>query len=219
MDIGKAFSFVTEDPDALKKILIGGIISMIPIVNFAAMGYVVAVIRRVANDDPYPLPEWDNFGLYFSEGFKVLVGLFVYFLPVTLLMFVFMIIMALAGGFNGDIDAQSADMVFGGSVFLLQCVMFIYALAVSILLPAAFARFAEEGTIGSMLQFGKIFAFIRSNPGGYVVMLLVWLAVSYLIAPLGILACFVGIIFTSWWSYLVFGHMMGQLMRQNALAV
>jgi len=52
MDIGKAFSFVTEDSDALKKILIGGIISMIPIVNFAAMGYIVEVIRRVANDDP-----------------------------------------------------------------------------------------------------------------------------------------------------------------------
>jgi len=157
--------------------------------------------------------------LYFSEGFKVLVGLFVYALPAILLMFVFMIIIAAAGGFSDNIDAQSADMVFGGSALLLQCVMFIYALAISIVIPAALARFAEEGTIGSMLQFGKIFAFIRNNLSSYVIMLLVWMAVSYLIAPLGILACFVGVIFTTWWAYLVFGHMMGQLVRQNALAV
>ncbi len=219
MDIGKAFSYVTNDPDWLKKILIGGIISMIPVINFASMGYVVEVIRRVANDDPYPLPDWDNFGVYFSEGFKVFVGLFVYVLPAVLLAGFFMVIMVAAGGFSGNLDSDTGGALLGGGIFLLQCVMFIYVLVVSIVMPAAIARFAEVGTIASMLQFGEIFAFIRNNLGSYVIMLLVWFAVSYIIAPLGIIACFVGVIFTGWWSYLVFGHMLGQLVRQNALAV
>jgi len=219
MDIGKSFTFVFDDPDWIKKLVIGSIIAVIPIVNFAAVGYIAELVRTVRDDPDAPLPEWDNFGDYFSDGFKVFVGLFVYALPAILLMLVFMVIMAVAGGFSDNFDSDTGGALFGGGMLLLQCVMFIYALAISIVIPAAFARFAEEGTIGSMLQLGEIFRFVRANLSNYIVMLLVWFAVSYLIAPLGVIACLIGVIFTGWWSYLVFGHMLGQLVRQNAPAV
>ncbi len=217
MNIGKSFTFVFDDPDWIKKLVIGGFVAMIPVVNFAAMGYIAKLVRAVSDNPDAPLPEWDNFGDYFSDGFKVIVGLLVYALPAILLMLVFMVIMAAAGGFSDNFNSDTGSALLGGGMFLLQCVIFIYALAISIVIPAAFARFAEVGTIGSMLRFGEIFRFITANPADYIIVLLLSFAVLYLIAPLGVIACLIGVIFTQWWGYLVFGHLTGQLAGKNAM--
>ena len=52
MDIGLSFSYMFEDKDWIKKILIGGLISLIPIVNFAALGYVVQLVRNTRDGRP-----------------------------------------------------------------------------------------------------------------------------------------------------------------------
>ena len=62
MDFGKAFSYVFDDSDWLKKVGLGGLIYLVPILNFAAAGYSLEVAQRVINDDPRPLPEWSDIG-------------------------------------------------------------------------------------------------------------------------------------------------------------
>jgi hypothetical protein len=48
---------------------------------------------------------------------------------------------------------------------------------------------------------------------------LISIAVILIVAPLGLLACGIGIIFTQWWAYLISGHLTGQLARSNDLSV
>ena len=57
MDIGKAFSFVFEDEEWVSKILIGGLIALIPLVGqLVVLGYALKVAQNVAQGSPRPLP-------------------------------------------------------------------------------------------------------------------------------------------------------------------
>ncbi len=217
MDIGRSFTFVFDDEAWLKKLVVGGLIAFIPIVNFAAMGYVVQLVRNVRDNAPHPLPDWDNFGQYFSDGLKLLVAFIVYSLPMLLVLCAF-------GGLSVAMGSASNNSNSLGGAFAvvaigLECIMFILMLIPVVFMPAIFARLADEGTIGATLRFGEVFGFITSNLGNYIIVLLLSFAVMYMVAPLGVIACLVGVLFTQWWAYLVFGHLTGQLARNNALMV
>ncbi len=219
MDIGKAFTFVTEDENWIMKLIIGGIIMLIPIVNFAGFGYVAEVVRRVMNDDPDVLPEWGDFGQFFADGLKLFVGFLIYSLPMLLVMCVFLVIGMATGALDDNMNSDMAGGALTIVIFGLQCIMWVLALIPAVLSPAILARFAAEGTIGSMTRVGEVVGFATANLGSYIVVLLITGVVMYVIAPLGVIACGVGVIFTGWWGYLVFAHLTGQLARQNSMPV
>lgn len=57
MQIGKTLSFVTEDEQWISKVLIGGLVALIPVVGtFAIQGYAYRVAQNVARGNPRPLP-------------------------------------------------------------------------------------------------------------------------------------------------------------------
>ena len=86
MDIGKAFGFVFEDEEWVSKVLIGGLIYLIPLIGqLAIIGYSLKVAQNVAQGNPRPLPEWGEFGSLFGRGFYAFVIALVYLLPVFIL--------------------------------------------------------------------------------------------------------------------------------------
>ena len=215
MEIGSAFTYMFEDEDWIKKILIGGVVAMIPVVNFAALGYLVQVIRNVRDRRALPLPEWDQFGEYFKAGLLLFLIYLVYSLPALLLAGIAFIPIMIAGSSGSD--------EMGAVGFLSVCGYFLvglYSFLVGILFPAILVRFAEIGTFGSGFQFGDILAIIKANIGSYIIILLLMWVVQGIIAPLGVILCVVGVIFTTFWSYLVSGNLAGQYaaqMRQQAM--
>lgn len=216
MDIGKSFSFVFDDENWLKQLLIGGLIFMIPIVNFAAMGYMIAVIRNVRDGRDIPLPDWGTgFGEYFTDGLKVVAGFLVYLLPVIVLSCIYGVVMGVAGGTMSDSDAAGGIIVF--SSLCLNCLVMLFALAVSFLYPAIFARYAETGEISAMLKFGEILAFTRANMSNYLIAWLLMMFVVPIVGSLGAIACGIGMIFTYWYGNLISAHLIGQLLKNNAV--
>ena len=86
MDIGKAFSFVFEDEEWVGKVLIGGLISLIPLIGqLAVLGYALKVAQNVAQGNPRPLPRWNEFGDHLMRGLYDFVIRLVYALPVVVL--------------------------------------------------------------------------------------------------------------------------------------
>ncbi len=57
MKIGEAFSFQFEDIQWPTKLGIGALISLVPILNFAVVGYEVGIVRNVAAGVQEPLPQ------------------------------------------------------------------------------------------------------------------------------------------------------------------
>jgi len=211
MDIGSSFTYMFEDESWIKKILIGGIVSLVPIVNFAAMGYVVEVIRNVRDGRPTPLPEWDQFGQMWMSGLWLFVIFLVYSIPIIILACISGIASAAMGT---AIDTASAD-VAGGAMGIvsicLSCLMGLWGLVIGVLTPAIMIRFAETGQFSSALQFGEIFSIVKVNVGSYLIVLVLCGVAVYIIGPLGTIACVVGIIFTYFYAYLIAGNLLGQL--------
>ena len=123
LDIGRAFTFVSEDPNGVKKVLIGGaaVIAMfigffllfIPGLIVAAIisGYLVLFCRNVINGDQYPLPEWTDFGARMSEGFKAIGVSIIYYLPVILVNIIFTVPQVIASNSGNDGAAAGANLM------------------------------------------------------------------------------------------------------------
>ncbi len=211
MDIGSSFTYMFEDENWLKKVLIGGIVAIIPIVNFAAIGYLVQIIRNVRDGHPLPLPEWDQFGAYFMDGLWIFLIILVYLIPLILLACIQGIGTA---ALSSNKDAESA-LTIVSSCF--SCLMAVWGLLVGALSPAVLIRYAEVGEFMAGFRFGEIFSVITANIGSYVIVLLLWWVASF-IGELGIILCVIGVIFTAFWANLVGGNLIGQLaaqVRQN----
>ena len=216
MDFGKAFSFTFEDPDWVKKVLLGGVISLVPILNFAATGYSLEVTRRVINNNPRPLPEWDDIGGKLVKGLLYTVIAFVYALPILLLVCLMQGGMAALGGAASS-SSRSSDAA-GGAVAIISicfsCLMLIYGVFMSIVLPAAIGNYAAKDQLGAAFRFGDIISLVQKNISVYLMVLVIEIAAGLVASIVGSIACGIGILFTGFWSLLVIGFATGQAYRE-----
>ncbi|MFQ6014535.1 MAG: DUF4013 domain-containing protein [Anaerolineae bacterium] len=211
MDIGKAFTYMFDDENWLMKILIGGFIALVPILNFAIGGYMVETIRNVIQDYPRPLPEWgDNFGGKFTKGLKLVVIGLVYSLPLILVLCCAFIVLALLGEGEGEGLADVASL----AMTAVYCVFILYGLLLGLIFPAILIRFAVTDELMSAFRFGEVFGLVIGNLGNYIISLLLWLVASWL-AGFGVVACFIGVLFTGFWANLVGANLFGQVYKQS----
>lgn len=206
MNIGRAFTFFLDDPEWIKKVLLGALISLIPLVgSFILIGWGLAVARNVYQGSDNPLPEWDDLGGYLVRGLIAWVGAFLWALPVIML-FVCTFLAFFAA--NGS-EVGTALIVLGSF-----CLSFFAIAYLALILPVPIARYAIKDDFGAMFEFSAILDEVRRGFGSLFVVLVVWIVAAWVIVPLGFLACFVGVYVTSALSYLMIGHAMGQAYRE-----
>lgn len=213
MDFGRAFGFVFNDPEWMKKILLGGLISLIPLIGgFVVYGYSLEVARRVYQAADEQLPQWDDFGGYLTRGFMLWVGLLVWFLPVGIIGACATGAVLAAGGSSGDDAASAASTIAAIGIFsVLFIVVMLWAIT---FVPIITGRYAVERNFGAMFQFSEIMAEIRQAGAGPLLMLLLIYIVAGFIGQLGFFACVIGVIFTSFYASVVLGHGAGQVYRR-----
>lgn len=191
MDVGRAFRFVFEDRDWVAKLLLGGVILLIPIFGvFALTGYMIAVIRRVLNADPNPLPDWSELGQRFVDGLLVSVAGLVYALPGLLLAcpIFFVWVLPALGGESEDLATALAS-VAGIVAIGLSCIVFLYGLLLVFLTPVIYLQYAGYGRIGACLRVGDIARFTLRNVGDLFLLLLIVVALS---AGISLVASLIG---------------------------
>ncbi len=209
MDFAKPFTFVFEDQKWLEKIALVAIVSLIPIVGvLVLLGWGLEITRRVIRDEHPLLPELD-FGKHLGDGFKGFVIGLVYAVP--------MIVLAiLSTVFGIALDNTYSDFARAILVLLMVCVVLLialYGLALNLLAPAAYARFAATGEMSAAFQFGEVWRTVTGNLGGYVIVLLATILCGF-IAGLGSIACVVGVIFTYTYAAAALYHFYGQAYKQ-----
>ena len=214
MDVGESFGYVFRDEKWLTKVLIGGIVSAIPVAGLAAIGYVLRTLRNVATGDVRPLPDWGEFGDHFVKGLMVFTAGLIYAIPVILLAAIAAIVAAVAG-VGSDQATLAGVLLIGG----LAALAGVYTLVLALWLPAATASYSLSGEFGDLFAFARIWALIARNPSSYIVALLVaWLAALVASAVGGIL-CGIGTLFTGFWAGLVYAYTLGRHVRANREAL
>jgi hypothetical protein len=213
MEFGKPFSYVFEDPDWLKKVVIMGLIMLIPIVGqLVAAGWMIDIMKKMINHEPLTLPNVD-FGGQLGRGFgSAVIGL-VYALPILVVVIIQVIIIGVIGGFNADqsYDLSSTTGVVISVISLCFTLVYIvYGIAISFLLPIAYGRYAEFGKMGAALKFGEVFGLAKKVIVPLIIVILGTM-VAGIVASLGTIGCGVGVVVTAAYAMAITGHFYGQV--------
>jgi len=224
MDVGKSIGYVFEDKKWTNKLLIGLLVSIVPIVNFALLGWMIDIMRNVSKHEPLPLPEWGDFGDKFVKGAILFVVGLIYSLPLLLIACPMVFLPFLRGDVGQD-GRQAVTSLFVGTTLAFSCVIALYGLLLSFLMPAIYLNFARKGTFGACFEFGEIWRIMSKNLSDYIVAWLIIIVVgvgaSFVVGLVagalmfipccGWIIAWVLVGVTTVWILSVFAHLFGQI--------
>ncbi|MFC1996912.1 DUF4013 domain-containing protein [Chloroflexota bacterium] len=215
MEFGKSFTYVFEDDDWIMKILLAAVITFIPIVGpLAVAGWGVEITKRVIQKDTEPLPGWSDFVNYLIKGLVVMLIGFVYMLPVILVQICASGLL-FAGSESGDNTLETVSNIV---MVCFSCLTFIYAILMGFLIPAAIGNYASTGEVGAGFRFGEVFGLVKAAPVPYL-LVVIGSFLAGLISFLGVIACFIGVFFTSVYASAIIAHLTGQAYHEAKLSL
>ncbi|OLC26058.1 MAG: hypothetical protein AUG06_12425 [Actinobacteria bacterium 13_1_20CM_2_65_11] len=192
--ITEAFVWPVRDPEWIVKLLIIGLISLIPIVGVInAIGWMLASLDRLRAGDERLAPA--NLS-YLPRGVRVFVVELVYTLVIAAIGAIFYIPGVLIAVRQGH-DTANPGLI--GVAILLNLVAFgavtLGSLAYTFALPA-FVLATDAGGIAAGLRVGDVVRRCRVNPISTLIAGLMLIAASF-ISTLGVIACGIGVFFTA----------------------
>jgi len=195
VEIGEIISDSIKYPsDGWGKVVILGIILIIPIVNFIGLGYLFRIIKATfAGIDE--LPDFDDVGDLFIDGLKILIVGIVYAIPVIIIGAIISLIFGL--GYY-ELNALTTFNMYGALVGSL--VYEILALIIGLIAFMAIGNMAlYEGEIGAAFKFSEVMDRIAMIGWGkyiiwYIVMILLGLVVYAIAAGISIITFGIGLI-------------------------
>ncbi len=189
MNYGEYVKFPLEDRDWLKKMILGCVILIIPIVNILALGYYMECIRLGIQGKTY-LPEWSDWEYYFRQGMMALL-IFIVYLGIPLFLTLILHIIPILG-----VMVSSIVILLAGA-----------------LVPMALAGAARDNHISAAFSFGEVFYRVKQAMDHYAPAYLI-MVVVIAVAPVivfGIpIILFLGV-FLMFYATVVFSNYIGQL--------
>ena len=225
MKFGMAFKYIFDDKKWVQKLLLGGLISLVPILNFVTGGYLIQLIKNVSNKLEYPLPEWgEEFGARWVRGLLLYVILYIYMIPLVILLMVPLMILipmmvtvissGVLAGTNQNLVPESAAAltagIFSSAIFIYVIafvifflVSFLYMLVFYYFINSVITRFAITGEFKEAFNFRELFNYIKIDPKKYTLTWLIivgaFIGVYFVVMIVNVLISVIGIIpFAGW---------------------
>ncbi len=200
MNYTKAFTYMFEDKDWVSKLLIAGLIGLIPVIGpIYLSGWTVEIVRRIKAGRTDVLPR-THFSAFLSVGVKYLLIGAIYAIPATVLS-------SLSSSAYNFVDEESSAfvMILGTSFSCFGTVLsIVLGFLCSMLSLGAVIRLAQSDSLADAMRIREVFADCKANAKLYAVITLLQI-VSGIIAIAGILVCGIGLIFTAPYSAAVTG--------------
>lgn len=137
------FLSLFEEPQAISKIALGGLLAFIPIFNFTLLGFLGLYAQQTLENADYHLPKWGDWVALFRQGWRVFV-LFLLVLSPTILM---ILLGALSLYFPFHSTLQSGGFGYLGhwlfSIFFLMLAILLAGFCLSVL-PLCLFRWIES---------------------------------------------------------------------------
>jgi hypothetical protein len=188
----KAVFFVFKGKNLAVKWLIGSAIQLanyiIPIIPAIPLyGYVGQIAKRIIRQEEDPeLPDWNDFGLFFSDGIKFFGVSLLYMLPGVLLMiagyfamsalnFAFLLDPGFYTSPSPELGSQYATLVMLGvavGMVLLFLGMILMVVA-GLFLPPALGHTVAKGEFGAAFRVREWWPVFKANFSGYILAMIV----------------------------------------------
>ncbi|HII15837.1 MAG TPA: DUF4013 domain-containing protein [Nanoarchaeota archaeon] len=179
MDYETAFKKPFTD---IKKLLIGIALSILPIVNWLTIGYMLDTANRSMKRNS-ELPEWADWGNLFVRGLLATVIELLYFLPAIIVAAVLLWPLVSTLGpamMQGRAPDMSQMFMTMGSLGYGVVIAGILGIITMYIAPSAMMHFASTGTFGSAFEFGSVLK--KAFSGTYFVAWVVFVIYSMLLA-------------------------------------
>ncbi len=228
MDLVQGFLYVTKDQKWTNKMLIGALITSVPLSGAITNGYQLETIRNLLKGEVYPMPEWEGIDKLFGNGLRLYLGVSIFYIPGIILGFI--------GWFSGlskllslvfyasDTDTQRKVSMAVHIVkiivpALLSSLMLVLPI-IFLMVPAMALRCAKTNSFMKTINIFASLKFILRNLGDYVLGII---AVSVMLFLFSLLASAVaGITFfvvgLGGWVVLSLGRFWGRMMWAYYLA-
>ncbi len=199
--LGDSFAYAKE---AVMEKWVKWILLAIP---FMTPGYSIQVYKGIK-----PAPEVNDWFKNFIDGIKLFIVGFVYAIPLIILAVIFFIGVIIAAiGASSAQDTSSIVLGAIGAAFIGVLIFIILLIAILLLLPIAYIRFARTDSFGEAFNFGAILAHIgKIGWVSYVIALIVGFIVLIIfeiliMIPYAILMMipFVGFLLALLWSLIM----------------
>lgn len=218
MEYGQAFPTTAREPGVWRKILIAGVLGLIPVLGWIlVLGYAQSVARRAAQNQQPALPEWTEWGSLLRRGAGWVVVLIVYLSPL-------LILIGLLAGLVAGIDwaapllagTLGLETVNGAALVLALCANLVtvgYGILAVLMLVAAGGRYAASDRMIDAFRFGEVWRTLWRRPGVYLMIVILNSLVFLVASALGLVACGIGLAWGSAYATLVAGQLSGQAHR------
>ncbi|MBR9699068.1 DUF4013 domain-containing protein [Candidatus Woesearchaeota archaeon] len=182
----------------MKKLIIGIVLSIVPIINFFALGFILKASgvkeKKVTNQ----MPEWTDWGDLFVKGLLAMIIGLVYMIPVLI---IFMIGLGTAifslvgslGGFPGADAGTDAELMtalinqdwaavapalVGAAPLILVAILL--GVIISYISPSAVLHYIQSNKMGDAFNFGSVFkkAFTTNYFTAWIIAIIVSMVVS-----------------------------------------
>lgn len=170
MDIVQTVSYIFDDDDWVTKLIITGAVVigtsfagiLIGLVFVAALhGWTIHLIRNMINDEPNPMPTWDDFGAKMQLGVQPTVAWILYFLPLTIVVCVLVALpIALAGG---NVDDSLLGVVGVSTLCFVIPFTIAYLILANLFFTVGTIRYAQTEQMSAYLNVGTLWRTITRN--------------------------------------------------------
>jgi hypothetical protein len=204
MNIERSFSFAFHSPGGVRKLLLGGVFTMLFFTVFFAfvvMGYVMRVLCEALEGRDGKLPDWKDLGRLFNEGMMPMLVALGWASPIVVLFVVAQILTATLG--------LNLWIIF--SYLLLEALL---SVAFSMILPLALIRLAIKRSLKAAFDIGQMLEFIRRNKGTFFTAWGLTFAVGA-VASVGFAAIIVGFFITTFIANVISMHLFAQAYRAS----
>ena len=213
MNIGLAFTYQFEDEGWIKKLLLTGLIALIPIVGqIYIFGWMMEIAERFATGSTKELPDID-FGKFLGKGFSGYIATLIYSIPGIIVMLPGII----ASMFMGSASEDAVILIY----LAMACCFGLGALvsvAASLLSFPAIVE-VQMKDLKSAFQVKRMFAIFKGAIGAYLLAIVILALAVPIISSLGAIACGIGVIITMPYSISLYGALLGMAYSEGASSV
>lgn len=84
-NVGESITYVTQDPTWVSKVIVGGLIISMPLMEPVTDGFQMRTLRQIQRGRKNPMPRWNDLGGLFLEGIKLRGAIWCMYIPAVML--------------------------------------------------------------------------------------------------------------------------------------
>lgn len=196
----------------IKKLLIGIVLQIIPIVNTIALGYQLVAAKKAMNND-FELPEWQNWGDLFVKGLlSGIIALIYLIIPITIIgISAGAVISAYITSITTGVAVDMGSLIMGaGAGIMVGLILTIFA---SFLMPMAILKYMAEDSFGAAFRIGEIIRKSFSVPYilSWLVSLVYGLVLLTILSYIPYVGFSIGVFIVGMTSWTIFGQVYSEL--------